>query len=91
MIVLIIYINLLHLSLKKKKSIFEEYGAFKYVWMNVQDNNYSKSPKILNTLFYGFFLSYILLSILLFLKIPSGIANHVNPDQTALSRAEGAV
>ena len=47
---------------------------------------YSKCPKISNTLFHTF-LAQILLFMQLFLKIPSGMANSVDPDQTAPSGA----
>ena len=48
---------------------------------------YSKCPKISNTLFH-IFSAKILLFMQLFLKILSGMANSVDPDQTA---PEGAV
>ena len=48
--------------------------------------NYSKWPKISNPLFHPL-LAYILLSMLLLLKILSGMANSVDPDQTAPSGA----
>ena len=43
---------------------------------------HGKCPKISNSLFHTFFAS-ILLFMWLFLKIPSGMANSVDPDQTA--------
>ena len=43
---------------------------------------YGKCPKILNTLFRTF-LAHNLLFMQLFPKIPSGMANNVDPDQTA--------
>ena len=43
---------------------------------------YSKCPKISNTLFYTF-LVWILLIMQLFLKTHSGMADSVDPDQTA--------
>ena len=46
---------------------------------------YGKCPKISNTLFHTI-LAYILLFMQLFLNIHSGIANSVNPYQTALMR-----
>ena len=47
---------------------------------------YGKCPKISNTLFPTI-LAKILLLMHLFLKILSGMANSVDPDQTALSGA----
>ena len=49
-------------------------------------NDYSKCPKILNTLLQTF-LAEILLFMQLFLKILSGMVNSVDPDQTAPSGA----
>ena len=46
--------------------------------------SYSKCPKISDTLFH-IILAYILLFMQLFLKILSGMANSVDPDQTAPS------
>ena len=56
-------------------------------WVNASVNSYNetgyfKSPKNLNILFHTFF-SLILLFIQLFIKIFSGKANNVDPDQTA--------
>ena len=48
--------------------------------------NYGKCPKIPNTLFH-FILAKILLFMQLFLKVLSGMANSVDPDQTAPSGA----
>ena len=50
-------------------------------------NCYSKCPKISNTLFYTI-LAKFLLVMLLMLKILSGMANSVDPDQTAPSGAD---
>ena len=47
---------------------------------------YGKCPKILNTLFHTFF-TKIFLFMQLFLKIVSGMANSIDPDQTAPSEA----
>ena len=55
------------------------YGVTIYFYLCVL---YSKCPKILNTLLHTFFVQ-ILLFIQLFLKILSGKANGVDPDQTA--------
>ena len=49
-------------------------------------SQYSKCPKILNTLFHTFFGVFSLL-MQLFLKMLSGMANSVDPDQTAPSGA----
>ena len=45
-----------------------------------------KCPKISNTLIHNFF-AHILLFVQPFPKIPSGMANSVDPDQTAPSGA----
>ena len=52
---------------------------------SLQDT-YGKCPKISNTLFHTI-LASILLFMLLLLKILSGMANSVDPDQTAPSGA----
>ena len=45
-------------------------------------NRFGKCPKIINTLFHTFLVK-ILLIMQLLLKILSGMANNVDPDQTA--------
>ena len=54
--------------------------------MGISQYLFGRSPKISNTLFHTI-LAKILLFMQLFLKILSGMANSVDPDQTAPSGA----
>ena len=66
--------------------------ALKHLWASMEwpylyeSSGYGKCAKILKTLFCTF-LAQILLFMQLFPKIPSGMTNSVDPDQTAPAEA----